>query len=149
MIYTANEARELGFTIDESCYPWLAYKGPRYAPSDRLEVLTDLEAELRDALKEANPSHEVLAEAEKHFRCRREKPNATHSRSATGEIQLAPDRQEPQSRAVGNPLEVGQHVAVSVSRPTKPQGSGELHESPPGHSSQADSASGGGGFTDH
>lgn len=41
-----NEARERGFTVDTSCYPWLAYKGPRFAPTETAECYTDQELEL-------------------------------------------------------------------------------------------------------
>jgi len=45
-----GEARERGFTIDTHCYPWLAYKGPRFAPTDTAECYTDQEAELLVAI---------------------------------------------------------------------------------------------------
>jgi hypothetical protein len=50
---TANESRALGFIVDDTCYPWLAYKGPRFSPTEKQEVLTDTEAQLRDALRNA------------------------------------------------------------------------------------------------
>lgn len=39
-------ATQQGYTIDTSCYPWFAYKGPRFAPTDRRDCYTDLESEL-------------------------------------------------------------------------------------------------------
>lgn len=44
------EALRDGFEVDTSCYPWIAYKGPRFQPTETKECLTDLEAELCDAL---------------------------------------------------------------------------------------------------
>lgn len=38
-----------GFTIDNTCYPPLAYKGPRFEPTEAFEILTELEEELLEA----------------------------------------------------------------------------------------------------
>lgn len=46
-----KEAEQAGYTVDMHCSPWLGYKGPRFAPTERITVLTDLEAELLEALK--------------------------------------------------------------------------------------------------
>lgn len=41
-----EQAKELGFTIDDTCYPWAAYKGPRFASTEIRDCYTALEAEL-------------------------------------------------------------------------------------------------------
>lgn len=43
---TKEQAEAQGFTVDCHCYPWTAYKGPRFAPSEWQHVLTDEEARL-------------------------------------------------------------------------------------------------------
>lgn len=43
---TQAEAEEQGYTVNHHCYPWVAYKGPTFAPTERRCVLTDLEARL-------------------------------------------------------------------------------------------------------
>lgn len=48
---TRAKAIAKGFTVDDTCYPHLAYKGPRFAPTDYCRVVTDLEAELAAALR--------------------------------------------------------------------------------------------------
>lgn len=45
----AAAAKKLGFTIDSSCYPWVAYKGPRFSPEIFYYVPTDKEAALTKA----------------------------------------------------------------------------------------------------
>lgn len=45
-----SEARERGFTIDTTCYPWLAYKGQRFAPTETAHCYTDDEAALLVAI---------------------------------------------------------------------------------------------------
>lgn len=50
---TQEEYKAEGFTIDSSCYPWVAYKGPRLASTESHHCLTDLEAELATALEMA------------------------------------------------------------------------------------------------
>ena len=37
---SAEEAEEMGFTIDRHTYPWTAYKGPRFAPTECLVIYT-------------------------------------------------------------------------------------------------------------
>lgn len=49
---TRKQAEQAGYTVDTHCSPWLGYKGPRFAPTERITVLTDLEAELLEALKD-------------------------------------------------------------------------------------------------
>ena len=43
---TPFQAMAEGFTIDDTCYPWFAYKGPRFRPTEYRECYTELEAEL-------------------------------------------------------------------------------------------------------
>jgi hypothetical protein len=43
---TRKNAEAAGFTVDTSCYPWFAYRGPRFRPTEQADVFTDLEAEL-------------------------------------------------------------------------------------------------------
>lgn len=43
---TPDEAREAGFVIDDTSYPWVAYKGLRFAPDEIRDCYTDLEAHL-------------------------------------------------------------------------------------------------------
>ena len=37
---TARHAEALGFTVDRTCYPWFAYKGPRFQPTEITNVVT-------------------------------------------------------------------------------------------------------------
>lgn len=39
-VMTAEEAEQAGFTVDRHCYPWVAYKGPRFAPTETAPVKT-------------------------------------------------------------------------------------------------------------
>jgi hypothetical protein len=48
---TRKEAEAVGMTVDTHCYPPFAYRGPRFNPASGMTILTDLEAELRDALQ--------------------------------------------------------------------------------------------------
>jgi hypothetical protein len=48
---TRKEAEERGYTVDRSCYPWVAYKGLRFNPEEWKPILTDLEEELLGALQ--------------------------------------------------------------------------------------------------
>ena len=41
-----DEAKSLGFTIDNTCYPWRAYKGERFASDENRVCYTDLESKL-------------------------------------------------------------------------------------------------------
>lgn len=45
--------RKQGYTIDDSCYPYFAYKGLRWAPDEFSYAYTDMEEELLKALKKA------------------------------------------------------------------------------------------------
>ena len=44
-----HKAVERGYVVDDTCYPWVAYKGPRFQPTELIKCLTDLESELLDA----------------------------------------------------------------------------------------------------
>lgn len=48
---TRLQAESLGYAVDTTCYPWLAYRGFRSAPTESNEVLTDREAELIETLR--------------------------------------------------------------------------------------------------
>ena len=54
---SAEHFRAQGFTIDECCYPWVAYKGPRFRPDEWHSCLTNKEAALIEALAELVESH--------------------------------------------------------------------------------------------
>lgn len=41
-----DEAQAQGFVVDTHCYPYLAYKGERFRPTETQEVYTELESEL-------------------------------------------------------------------------------------------------------
>jgi hypothetical protein len=47
---TPEIAEREGYTIDRHCYPWLAYKGPRFKPEDSQFCYTDREAAMLKAL---------------------------------------------------------------------------------------------------
>lgn len=42
----ADEMRKQGYTIDDTRYPWVAYKGPRFNPTESHWCYTELESEL-------------------------------------------------------------------------------------------------------
>lgn len=42
------EAEAAGYDVDRSCYPWVAYKGPRFQPTEIHYIDTDREADLRE-----------------------------------------------------------------------------------------------------
>lgn len=50
---TRAQAEAQGFAVDTHCYPWFGYKGPRFAPTERVQVFTDTEAETIAALETA------------------------------------------------------------------------------------------------
>lgn len=50
---TKLQAELQGFTVDTTCYPWLAYKGERFAPTHQADVMTAAEEALCGLLKEA------------------------------------------------------------------------------------------------
>jgi hypothetical protein len=64
---TPDEARDQGFTIDTTTYPWTAYKGPRFSPTDWRDCFTEHEAALRAALATLfyrHPDQPALTNAE-------------------------------------------------------------------------------------
>jgi hypothetical protein len=64
---TPGEARDQGFTVDTTTYPWTAYKGPRFAPTEWRDCFTEHEAALRaalDALFYRQPDQPALTNAE-------------------------------------------------------------------------------------
>lgn len=51
MIQTDRERFEAqGFTVDKTCSPWVAYKGPRFNPTEWHTIRNDNESVLADAL---------------------------------------------------------------------------------------------------
>lgn len=66
---TPEQAKAAGFTVDTTCYPWVAYKGPRFAPEVWELILTDREADLLQAvealLADTVNYHKPLAETVK------------------------------------------------------------------------------------
>lgn len=88
---TAQQARAIGFTVDTTCYPWLAYKGERFASKESMAVLTDLEAMAVQALRSCVTGihvdfvagrKEVLLAAESPFGFRGELPAIQVSKEA-------------------------------------------------------------------
>lgn len=43
---SSTTAEELGFTIDKTCYPWVAYKGPRFQPTEWYTMVTPAVSDL-------------------------------------------------------------------------------------------------------
>lgn len=37
---TAEEAERRGYIVDRHCYPWIAYRGPRFVPTKWIVVDT-------------------------------------------------------------------------------------------------------------
>jgi hypothetical protein len=60
---TREEAIAQGFVVDTHCYPWCAYRGPRFQPDEQVDVWTDEEARLRALLagRDATAQSESLA----------------------------------------------------------------------------------------
>lgn len=48
---TPAEARKQGFKIDHTTYPWLAYKGERFRPTESTQCYTALEASLQEQVE--------------------------------------------------------------------------------------------------
>lgn len=40
-VLTAAQAEAAGFIVDRHCYPWFAYKGPRFSPNETVEIITE------------------------------------------------------------------------------------------------------------
>lgn len=57
-----SEARKCGYRVDDSCYPWVAYKGPRFNPTIWEYCYTDEEEKLRITLTERDREIERLRE---------------------------------------------------------------------------------------
>jgi len=47
-----TQAEDEGYTVDDTCYPWIAYKGPRFKPSEYHRIPTDKETLLAGALRD-------------------------------------------------------------------------------------------------
>lgn len=61
-ITSAAEAEQKGYTVDRSCYPWVAYKGSRFDPTEFFYILTDNENHLVDLLNDASAKMEEASE---------------------------------------------------------------------------------------
>lgn len=59
-----GEAEALGFAVDTSCYPWVAYKGTRFQPDEMKCILTDREYQLALLAKEAKATDDKMNDAE-------------------------------------------------------------------------------------
>jgi hypothetical protein len=46
----SEQAMKDGYTVDRHCYPWVAYKGPRFNPTEWKHIRTDCECIAVDAL---------------------------------------------------------------------------------------------------
>ena len=57
MKLTIEEAKKQGFTIDDFCYPHVGYKGSRFAPDEKVDVLTETETHLLEACHEIVLKH--------------------------------------------------------------------------------------------
>lgn len=68
---SAETVRAMGFTVDETCYPWVAYKGPRFAPTEWHGIATDREVyarrRRRTASKQASASQRVVVIKERQY----------------------------------------------------------------------------------
>ena len=53
-IRTRQDAKERGYAVDDTIYPWVAYKGPRFNPETWCHVLTDYEANLEAMIRWAD-----------------------------------------------------------------------------------------------
>jgi len=49
---TIDEAEEKGYTIDRCTYPYLGYKGPRFAPTEHCEIMTERECEMATRIEQ-------------------------------------------------------------------------------------------------
>lgn len=43
---TIGEAKKRGYIVDTCCYPYFGYKGPRFQPTESVDVFTELEEKL-------------------------------------------------------------------------------------------------------
>lgn len=53
MKLTKEQAEKQGYNVDTTCYPWLGYKGPRFAPTETITVFMDEEVQLRQWIVDA------------------------------------------------------------------------------------------------
>lgn len=44
-----EQAKAQGYKVDRTCYPWAAYKGPRLAPIEIVEIISEREEEAFEA----------------------------------------------------------------------------------------------------
>lgn len=58
------EAEAHGFVVDTCCYPWVAYKGPRFQPESLCYILTDKEHQLELLAKETKARFDQMNELE-------------------------------------------------------------------------------------
>lgn len=67
---SAEAAKRWGFTVDSHCYPWVIYKGPRFAPTEWHYIKTDEELAARER-RQANSRESAarLAEAKANPVC--------------------------------------------------------------------------------
>ena len=70
MRLTPDAAREAGFEIDTHCYPPIAYKGPRFQPTETRECFTELEADMLRALRLEQKLEEFDCPHDAEHRCR-------------------------------------------------------------------------------
>ena len=61
---TRQDAEAAGFTVDRTCYPWFGYTGPRFNPTQSVEVYTDLESEMLRQQKPEEADYDDLLLAE-------------------------------------------------------------------------------------
>lgn len=54
--------RSEGYNIDETCYPWVAYRGSRFNPDVWHRIMTDRESQLKLALKTVTDGMEAASE---------------------------------------------------------------------------------------
>lgn len=53
-------AKAKGYTIDNTCYPNIAYKGPRFNPTEWVPVFTDVENQLIKKVEELGGETGIL-----------------------------------------------------------------------------------------
>jgi hypothetical protein len=66
---TIKQAKEDGFIVDTCCYPYVAYKGPRFQPTEHRDCYTELEESLlnqRDELVAALKSAKAAVKGREH-----------------------------------------------------------------------------------
>jgi len=56
---TIKEAQKQGFIVDTTCYPHIAYKGVRFAPTKIINVYTEEESKFIEAIKYAFDTREL------------------------------------------------------------------------------------------